>query len=87
LAREKSEDDPAFIFRNRDIRLVINHRSSSTVCNMGRNVSSRNEAEKTFAIASASQAVARRNVKRFMVSFDPSDLQRAILRTDQSPFI
>jgi hypothetical protein len=42
------------------------------VCKIGRKVSSRNEAEKTFATAFASQSVARRSVKRILVNF-PSE--------------
>jgi hypothetical protein len=65
--------------------LAVNLRYSSTVCNIGRNVSSRNEAKYIFAIASESEAVPRRSVKCIVVSFRPSDLQRPTLSIDQKP--
>jgi len=40
----------------------MNRRSSSTVCSIGRKVSSLNDRENTLAIASASSGVARRHV-------------------------
>jgi hypothetical protein len=50
------------------ITFVMNRLFSSIVCNMGRKVSRRNEAQWTFVIASASLEVAGRSVKRMVVS-------------------